>query len=211
MARTWLSIRVDLVEGGGHDSIWPRPGRIFAAARSHTFAALAEAIDDTFARWDRAHLHEFELTTAPASAAPTGQTATSTTNSRSKTGAASPSDASAPASSSSTPSTSATTGPTCAPSDRPVSTLSINSASDPINPCLTGAGAPSPTNTAADSTVTMAKLDLPPTHASPTYPHCARGGENTAAVAINPTGLTQSATEPEKSTGTDDTADTALN
>ena len=28
MARTWLSIRVDLVEGGGHDSIWPRPGRI---------------------------------------------------------------------------------------------------------------------------------------------------------------------------------------
>jgi hypothetical protein len=61
MARTWLSIRVDLVEGGGHDSIWPRPGRIFAAARSHTFAALAEAIDDAFARWDRAHLHEFEL------------------------------------------------------------------------------------------------------------------------------------------------------
>lgn len=59
MARPWLSIRVDLVEGGGHASIWPRPGRIFAAARRHTFAALATAIDDAFARWDRAHLHRF--------------------------------------------------------------------------------------------------------------------------------------------------------
>lgn len=46
MARTWRSIRVDLVEGGGHESIWPRPGRIFAAARSHSFAQLATAIDD---------------------------------------------------------------------------------------------------------------------------------------------------------------------
>jgi hypothetical protein len=61
MARTWLSVRVELVEGGGHAGIWPRPGRIFAAARSHTFAALATAIDDAFARWDRAHLHRFTL------------------------------------------------------------------------------------------------------------------------------------------------------
>lgn len=60
MARTWLSIRVDLVEGRG-ERLWPRPGRIFAAARTHTFAHLAEAIDDAFARWDRAHLHEFSL------------------------------------------------------------------------------------------------------------------------------------------------------
>ena len=60
MARTWLSIRVDLVEGHG-EHLWPRPGRIFAAARSHTFAQLARAIDDAFARWDRAHLHEFTL------------------------------------------------------------------------------------------------------------------------------------------------------
>lgn len=60
MTRTWLSIRVDLVEGRGV-RLWPRPGRIFAAARSHTFAALAIAIDDAFARWDRAHLHEFRL------------------------------------------------------------------------------------------------------------------------------------------------------
>lgn len=58
MARTWLSIRVDLVEGRGEDC-WPRPGRIFAAARIHTFAQLATAIDDAFARWDRAHLHQF--------------------------------------------------------------------------------------------------------------------------------------------------------
>jgi len=60
MARTWLSIRVDLVDGGGL-SLWPRPGRIFAAARSHSFAHLATAIDDAFARWDRAHLHMFDL------------------------------------------------------------------------------------------------------------------------------------------------------
>ena len=32
MARPWLSIRVDLVEGRG-ELLWPRPGRIFAAAR----------------------------------------------------------------------------------------------------------------------------------------------------------------------------------
>jgi hypothetical protein len=60
MTRTWLSIRVDLIEGHG-EHLWPRPGRIFAAARTHTFAQLADAIDDGFARWDRAHLHEFEL------------------------------------------------------------------------------------------------------------------------------------------------------
>lgn len=61
MSSTWLSIRVDLVGGRGED-LWPRPGRIFAAARSHTFEQLAVAIDDAFARWDRSHLHEFCLT-----------------------------------------------------------------------------------------------------------------------------------------------------
>lgn len=60
MAQTWLSIRVELVEGRG-ERLWPRPGRLFAAARGHSFAALATAIDDAFARWDRAHLHEFRL------------------------------------------------------------------------------------------------------------------------------------------------------
>lgn len=60
MSRTWLSIRVELVEGHG-ERLWPRPGRILAVARRHTFAALAGAIDDAFARWDRAHLHEFRL------------------------------------------------------------------------------------------------------------------------------------------------------
>jgi Plasmid pRiA4b ORF-3-like protein len=60
MARTWLSIRVELIEGHG-EHLWPRPGRIFAAARSHTFSDLADAIDDAFARWDRSHLQEFNL------------------------------------------------------------------------------------------------------------------------------------------------------
>jgi hypothetical protein len=60
MTAPWLSIRVELVEGRGQ-RLWPRPGRIFAAAGEHTFAQLAEAIDDAFARWDRAHLHAFDL------------------------------------------------------------------------------------------------------------------------------------------------------
>jgi hypothetical protein len=34
---------------------------VFAAARSHTFGDLADAIDSAFARWDRAHLTLFEL------------------------------------------------------------------------------------------------------------------------------------------------------
>jgi hypothetical protein len=34
---------------------------LFAAASSHSFAQLATAIDDAFARWDRSHLHEFEF------------------------------------------------------------------------------------------------------------------------------------------------------
>lgn len=34
---------------------------MFAASRSHTFADLATAIDDAFARWDRAYLHQFWL------------------------------------------------------------------------------------------------------------------------------------------------------
>ncbi len=60
MARTWLSIRVELISGHG-ERYWPRPGRIFAAARSHTFSQLADSIDTAFARWDRAHLHKFDL------------------------------------------------------------------------------------------------------------------------------------------------------
>jgi hypothetical protein len=60
LARTWLSIRVDLVSGHGED-YWPRPGRIFAAARSHKFSQLADAMDTAFARWDRSHLYKFEM------------------------------------------------------------------------------------------------------------------------------------------------------
>jgi hypothetical protein len=59
-SRAWLSIRVELIEGRG-EHFWPRPGRLFAAARNHSFAQLANAIDNAFARWDRSHLHEFEL------------------------------------------------------------------------------------------------------------------------------------------------------
>jgi len=59
VARTWLSIRVEVISGRGQ-TFWPRPGRIFAAARSHLFGQLADAIDTAFARWDRAHLSQFQ-------------------------------------------------------------------------------------------------------------------------------------------------------
>ena len=55
-----MSIRVELVSGRGQD-LWPRPGRDFAAARRHTFADLAAAINHAFGRWDHAHLHLFDL------------------------------------------------------------------------------------------------------------------------------------------------------
>lgn len=59
MAGTWLSITVELVSGRGED-FWPRPGRVFVAARSHTFVALADAINAGFARWDLNHLSQFD-------------------------------------------------------------------------------------------------------------------------------------------------------
>ena len=57
----WWSVRVELLAGGIAGRLWPRPGRIFAVAPFHTFHVFAEAIDDAFARWDRSHLHQFEL------------------------------------------------------------------------------------------------------------------------------------------------------
>jgi hypothetical protein len=64
MSRSRLSIRVELAEGRGED-YWPRPGRIFAAARSHTFGQLATGITDAFARGDRAYLHQFRMANGP--------------------------------------------------------------------------------------------------------------------------------------------------
>ena len=60
MNSSWMSIQVELVEGHGKH-YWPRPGRVFAVSRAHTFEQLADAIDDAFARWDRSHLQEFTL------------------------------------------------------------------------------------------------------------------------------------------------------
>ena len=58
--RTWLTIHVELLSGGGAD-LWPYPGRVFAVGPSHTFHDLAQAIDNAFARWDLAHLHAFTI------------------------------------------------------------------------------------------------------------------------------------------------------
>ena len=60
MARTWFSVTVELLGGRG-EQLWPYPGRIFAVGPSHTFWDLANAINDAFARWDRAHLSVFTL------------------------------------------------------------------------------------------------------------------------------------------------------
>lgn len=60
MARTWLSVTVELLGGRG-DELWPWPGRVLAVGPDHTFAQLAAAINDAFARWDRSHLSEFTL------------------------------------------------------------------------------------------------------------------------------------------------------
>lgn len=61
MARTWVSIRVELIDGMHAQDLWPRPGRLLLARPGMTFRMLADAINDAFARWDRAHLHAFTL------------------------------------------------------------------------------------------------------------------------------------------------------
>ncbi len=60
MARTWLSIRVDLVEGHG-EHLRPRPGPDLRRGSRPTFAQLADAIDDALARRDHSRLQEFIL------------------------------------------------------------------------------------------------------------------------------------------------------
>lgn len=60
MARTWLSVTVELLGGRGEE-LWPWPGRVFAVGPAHTFMDLANAVNDAFARWDRSHLSMFTL------------------------------------------------------------------------------------------------------------------------------------------------------
>lgn len=60
MARRWFSVRVELLGGRG-EQLWPYPGRVFAVGPAHTFADLARAIDNAFARWDLSHLSLFTL------------------------------------------------------------------------------------------------------------------------------------------------------
>ena len=60
MAKTWLSIDVELLSGKA-TALWPRPGRTFAVGPAHTFADFADAINSAFARWDLAHLSVFTL------------------------------------------------------------------------------------------------------------------------------------------------------
>lgn len=56
----WLSIKVELLSGGGIVLEHPA-GRVMIASPNYTLAQLAEAIDLAFARWDHSHLHLFEF------------------------------------------------------------------------------------------------------------------------------------------------------
>jgi hypothetical protein len=60
MSRRWMSVRVELLGGRG-EQLWPYPGRVFAVGPAHTFADLARAINNAFARWDLSHLSVFTL------------------------------------------------------------------------------------------------------------------------------------------------------
>lgn len=60
MARTWLTIRVELLSGL-YAECDPAPGRVFLVGPRHTFEQLARAINVGFARWDFSHLYDFEL------------------------------------------------------------------------------------------------------------------------------------------------------
>lgn len=60
MVRGWFTVKVELVSGQG-TFFKPSPGRIMLVGPQHTLKDLAEAIDLAFARWDLAHLHEFEF------------------------------------------------------------------------------------------------------------------------------------------------------
>lgn len=60
MARRWQTISVHLLSGRGETLIHP-PGRVFILPPRTTFAALGQAIDIAFARWDFSHLREFTL------------------------------------------------------------------------------------------------------------------------------------------------------
>lgn len=58
--RNWLAIQVEVIVGPG-GPLWPRPGRLFAVARSHTFAEFAAAVDTALGRWDLPKPAEFVL------------------------------------------------------------------------------------------------------------------------------------------------------
>lgn len=60
MARTWLTIRVELLSGI-YAECDAAPGRVFLVGPRHTFEQLARAINVGFARWDFSHLYDFEL------------------------------------------------------------------------------------------------------------------------------------------------------
>ena len=144
MARTWLQIRVEL-EGGRDIDCDPRPGRVFIVGPSHTFADLATAIDAAFARWDLSHLHLFELPDGRQIGYPDPDFEQNWLDHA----ALKVARGSRRATSSPTRSTSATTGATTAGCSPRRPTPSRSTATVRGSRCRSGAGAGSPTSTAA--------------------------------------------------------------
>ncbi|WP_051571783.1 hypothetical protein [Cryptosporangium arvum] len=62
--RNWLAIQVEVIAGPG-GPLWPRPGRLFAVARSHSFAEFAAAVDSALGRWDLPKPAQFVLEDGP--------------------------------------------------------------------------------------------------------------------------------------------------
>ena len=56
----WQVIRVELISRPGEPIDSP-PGRDFLVSSRHSLLEFAVAIDTSFARWDRGHLHLFRL------------------------------------------------------------------------------------------------------------------------------------------------------
>jgi hypothetical protein len=58
--RDWYVIRVELQSGRG-EIFDPPPGRDFLVSPQHSFRQFADAINQSFARWDLGHLYLFRL------------------------------------------------------------------------------------------------------------------------------------------------------
>ena len=172
--RTWLSIRVELIQGGGR-ALWPRPGRgvrgrpvahVPCAGRRdrHRFRALGPRAPESL----RARRRDRRLRPHPVGGPARGVRV------RRRDPAQPPERRRAVL-------YTFDMGDDWthrAPSPSSASTRSKRSASPTPGPCRTGGGARSPTSTAGAAKPTTARPRCRPTRSSPTFHRCAPGGED---------------------------------